>query len=368
MRKIKFIARKELYHILRDPRSLVIVIAMPVVMTFLFGYAINMDIENVNLAVVDRDHTFESRRLIDAFYGSTYFSKPDAAVDPGYPEEILRAAEAHAVLMINPGFGEAVRAGRDFSLGMLIDGSDNNMAAAVRNYSQGVLFTSLKELFPPGIEPTGIALSQRVLYNPDLESAQFFVPGLIALILVMISALLTSITIAREKETGTMEQLLTAPVSSVQILLGKLLPYVMIALLDGILIILFALVVFNVPFAGSPILMLGFALIYITASLALGILISSLVDTQQVAMMMALVVTMLPSVMLSGFIFALKNMPTALDLLSYIIPARYYMVIIRGIMLKEAGVEVLVTQGLGLVVLTLVMMTVAARKFKVKVA
>ncbi len=368
MRKIRFIARKEFYHILRDPRSLAIVLAMPVLMTFLYGYAINMDIENISLAVVDRDQTYESRQLAGAFYHSTYFSEPEKSVDPTNPEEILKEAAANAVLVINPGFGDAVRDGRQFTLGMIVDGADNNVAAAVQNYAQGVLLTTLKKYLPPGTDVAGITLSRQVLYNPDLKSAHFFVPGLIAIILVMISALLTSVTIAREKETGTMEQLLTAPVSPVQIIIGKIIPYIFIALLDGALIILFARIVFGVPFVGSYLLMLFFSLIYIAAALALGILISSFVSTQQVAMMFAIVTTMLPSVMLSGFIFAIKNMPVPLQLLSYIIPARYFVVIIRGIMLKGAGIEVLLLQGLGMVVLMLAMIVVAAKKFKMKVA
>ncbi len=368
MRKIYYIARKEIYHILRDPRSLMIVIAMPVLMTFLYGFAINMDIENIRLAVVDYDRSTESKDLIDAFYSSTYFSEPRAAVDQGDSEAILKSGDAHAVLVIRPGYGEALRTGREFALGMFIDGSDNNIAAAVQNYSQGLLLTSALELLPAGQVSGGIRLTTQVLYNPDLKSAQFFVPGLIALILVMISALLTSITIAREKETGTMEQLLTAPVTPVQILIGKIIPYVFIALLDGALIVVIARIVFDVPFLGSHLLMLLYSLIYIGASLALGILISSLVQTQQVAMMFALTATMLPSVMLSGFIFAIKNMPPVLHGISYIIPARYFVRIIRGIMLKGAGAEALIFQGLALVGLMLIMMTIAARKFKMKVA
>ncbi len=368
MRKIHFIARKEIYHILRDPRSLAIVLAMPVLMTFLYGYAINMDIENIKLAVLDYDQSSQSRQAVEAFYASTYFSPPEVAVDPADPEQILRAAKAHAVLVIRPGYGEAVRTGRNFTLGMYVDGANNTIAAAVQNYSQGVLRTELRSQLPDARRIGGIQISQQVLYNPDLKSSQFFVPGLIALILVMISALLTSITIAREKETGTMEQLLTAPVKPVQILLGKIAPYIAIALVDGLLIVVLARLLFNVPFVGSHVLMLVLSLIYIGASLALGILISSLVTTQQVAMMMALVMTMLPSVMLSGFIFAIKNMPVVLRGVSYLVPARYFVTIIRGVMLKGAGLEVLLPQAGALLLLMVVLLTIAAKKFQIRVA
>lgn len=368
MRSLRFIAQKEFYHILRDARSLTIVLVMPVMMTFLYGYAVNMDIEDVVLSTVDYDRTVESRELAHRLYNSTYFSKPDVEVDYRDPARILRSGKAHAVLIIKPGFARALQRGESFSLGLIVDGSDNNMSAAVQNYSNQLLQQFLIDRLDPNVHLPGIVISPRILYNPDLQSSHFFVPALIAIILLMISALLTSVTIAREKETGTMEQLLTAPIKPIEILLGKILPYVVVALLDGILVLVFAKVIFGVPFVGSHLLLLGFGLIYISASLSIGILISSLVKTQQVAMMFAGMTTMLPSVMLSGFIFAIKNMPIALQLLSYIIPAKYFVTIIRGIMLKGAGLEVLVGQGLSLLLLMAVIMAVASRKFSTRVA
>jgi ABC-2 type transport system permease protein len=368
MHRFRFIAQKEFYHILRDVRSLTIVLAMPLMMTFLYGYAINMDIENVVISVQDFDKTVESRELIQRLYSSTCFSEPKRRVDFHDPRQSFRSEQTQAILVIKPGFAQALRRKEPFSLGLIIDGSDNNMAAAIQNYSNLLLQEFLIERLEPLTPLPGITISPRVLYNPDLESSHFFVPALVALILLMISALLTSVTIAREKETGTMEQLLTAPVKPIEILLGKILPYVGIALLDGILVLLFARLIFGVPFVGSHLLLLGFGLIYISASLSIGILISSLVKTQQVAMMMTAVSTLLPSVMLSGFIFAIKNMPLVLQMLSYIIPARYFVTIIRGIMLKGAGLNVLAVQGLSLVILMAIMMAIAARKFSTRVA
>lgn len=368
MRSLRFIAQKEFYHILRDARSLTIVIIMPIMMTFLYGYAVNMDIDDIVLSTVDYDQTMESRELARRLYSSTYFSKPDIEVDYRDPARILRSGKAHAVLIIKPGFSKALQKRESFSLGLIVDGSDNNMSAAVQNYSNQLLQQFLVDRLDPNVHLPGITISPRVLYNPDLKSSHFFVPALVALILLMISALLTSVTIAREKETGTMEQLLTAPIRPVEILLGKILPYVVVALLDGILVLVFAKVIFGVPFVGSYLLLLGFGLIYICASLSIGIMISSLVKTQQVAMMFAVTTTMLPSVMLSGFIFAIKNMPVALQLLSYIVPARYFVTIIRGIMLKGAALDVLVWQGLSLLLLMAVMVAVASRKFSTRVA
>ena len=368
MQRLRFIAQKEFYHILRDARSLTIVLIMPVMMTFLYGYAINMDIENVVISIIDFDQTVESRELTRQFYSSTYFSKTDTEVDYFDPGGILRSGQAQAVLVIKRDFGKALQKGELFSLGLFVDGSDNNMSAAVQNYSNHLLQQFLIARLDPNVHLPGITISPRVLYNPDLKSSHFFVPALVAIILLMISALLTSVTIAREKETGTMEQLLTAPVKPIEILLGKILPYVVVALLDGILVLVFAKVIFDVPFVGSHLLLLGFGLIYISTSLSIGILISSLVKTQQVAMMFAAMTTMLPSVMLSGFIFAIKNMPVALQMLSYIIPAKYFVIIIRGIMLKGAGLSVLAGQGLSLILLMAIIMAVASRKFSTRVA
>jgi len=206
-----------------------------------------------------------------------------------------------------------------------------------------------------------------VLYNPDLQSSHFFVPGLVAIILLMISALLTSITIAREKETGTLEQLLTAPVTPSQILIGKLLPYIVIAFLDGLLVLVFAKLLFNVPFVGSFLLLLAFELLYVTTALGIGILISTAVPTQQLAMQFALLLTMLPTIMLSGFIFAVKNMPVFLQVLSRIVPATYFLKMIRGIMLKGSGFSALAPQAGFLALLMVLFLFLAVKRFKTRI-
>jgi len=367
LRKIFFLAEKEFRHVLRDPRSLTIAIIMPIMMTFLYGYAINMDIEDITLAVVDRDLTADSRALAERFYQSTYFHPPKKAVDSHNLERILKEGDADAILVIREGFAKNLARHEAFELGMIIDGSDNVVCTAIKRYSDRVINKYLMDSFSPGFEPPVIGISSQVLYNPDLKSSHFFVPGLVAVILMMISALLTSIAIAREKETGTMEQLLMCPITPQQIIVGKIIPYLAIALADGILVITLAKFLFGVPFVGSRLLLLGLGLVYIFVALAIGILISSLVKTQQVAMMLAQMTTLLPSVMLSGYIFAIKNMPIPLQIISYIVPARYFLKIIRGIMLKGAEFHVLLSQVLALVALAVIMIFVAARKFSTRV-
>lgn len=367
MRKIKYIAQKEVRHILRDSRSLIIAILMPILMTFLYGYAINLDTKNIKLAVLDFDHSAESRELASKFYHSGYFLKSEAPPFLSDPEKILKSGHAHGVLIIPSGFAEALTNFSEYELGLLIDGSDANVASATVSYSSIMLGRFLEDKLPFGFELPGVVLSQRVLYNSDLKSSHFFVPGLIAVILMMISALLTSVTIAREKETGTMEQLLTSPVSPRQIIIGKVVPYIALALLDGVLILIFAVFHFGVPFAGSMLLLLFFGLIYITAALSLGILISTLVATQQLAMMAAQLVTVLPSVMLSGYIFEIKNMPPALRLISNLVPAKYFIQIIRGVMLKGSDMSVLWAEGTFLVVLAVILLSIAAKRFQLKI-
>lgn len=367
MSKIGYIAQKEVKHILRDPRSLVIAVLMPILMTLLYGYAINLDTKNIKLAVLDYDRTSASRELASKFYHSGYFLKADRSPDISVPERVLKTGYANTVLMIRSGFGRALSDRSKFELGLLIDGADANLAAAAGSYSNMVLGRFLEERLPHRFELPGVVISHQILYNSDLRSSHFFVPGLIAVILMMISAMLTSITIAREKETGTMEQLLTSPVTARQIIVGKVIPYVALALLDGVLVLVFAVVHFGVPFSGSVLLLLFFGLIYVTAALSLGILISTVVATQQLAMMGAQLITVLPSVMLSGYIFEIKNMPVVLQYVSHLVPARYFIRIIRGIMLKGSDITVLWREGVFLILLAIVLLAIATKRFQSKV-
>lgn len=367
MRKIKYIAAKEVRHILRDPRSLTIAILMPMIMTLLYGYAINLDIKNIRLAVLDLDHTQESRDLVGRFFHSGYFIRSQSEPDLTNPEYILKNGDAHALLIIPPGLSKAMTTGETYQAGLSVDGADANMAAAAASYANVIMIQFLKDHLPPGFEPPGVTLSARVLYNPDLKSSHFFVPGLIAVILMMISALLTSITISREKETGTMEQLLTSPVKPQQIIIGKVIPYIFLALLDGVLVLTFGVFNFGVPFVGSTVVLFLFGVIYVIAALSLGILISTTAHTQQQAMMAAQILTVLPSVMLSGFIFEIKNMPVVLQWISHLVPARYFLLIIRGIMLKGSGIDVLWPQAAALVVITVVLLGIATRRFRLRI-
>jgi ABC-2 type transport system permease protein len=367
MHSIRFIALKEIRHILRDPRSLIVAILMPVLMTLLYGYAINLDVKNIKLAILDYDRTVESRDLASRFYNSGYFARPDAEPPLTDPEKVFKRSQANAILTVRPGFAEALGEGTPYQLGLVLDGADANTAAAAASYAEIVLQSLLEDNFPPGFEMPGVRLSQQVLYNPDLKSSHFFVLGLIAVILMLVSALLTSLTIAREKETGTLEQLLTAPVKPRDIIIGKIVPYIGLAGLDGLLVWCFAVFHFGVPVAGSMALLAFSAVIFIVAALSIGILVSTIARTQQVAMTITLTLTIMPSVLLSGFVFEIKNMPWILQIITMIVPARYFMSIIRGVMLKGSGLDTLWPQAAGLAVISLVLISIAARRFNVKI-
>lgn len=361
LRRIVAISRKEFLHIIHDSRSLMIIIVMPILQLIIFGYALNLEIQDISLAVIDKCNTSVSRQLVQQFEGSPYFSPkyydgPMSEIDALFLER-----KARAIMIIDKDFNRTFQRKSSAPVQILIDAADPNAATMIRIYSNGIIM-QFNENYN-GKLPMLFEIKPRIWYNPDLKSSYFFVPGLIALILVMISALLTSITITREKEMGTMEQILVSPIKPAEIILGKVLPYIGLAFLDGILILALGILMFDVPFIGSYILLLFLSVLYIITALALGLMISTAVSTQQVAMMVALAATLLPTLMLSGFIFPLKSMPSILQYISYIIPAKYYLVIIRGIMLKGNTLFQLADQTFFLLLMTLVLLSIAIRKF-----
>ncbi len=344
---------------------MIIAVLMPIMMTLIYGYAINLDMKNIELGIIDLDNTSHSRDFGESFYVSGYFLKPSRTVSPAKADEFLREGEVDAVLTIKPGFAKALTNAEKYELGLLIDGSDGNQAVAASNYAEMILVQyALRN--DPAAAQRGVNMSVQVAYNQDLKSSHHFVPGLVAVILMMISALLTSVTIAREKETGTLEQLLTSPVAPREIIVGKILPYIGLAFFDGLLVLLFALIVFAIPFNGSGLLLLFFGFIYVVTALSIGVLISTLVSTMQLAMMASLLVTLLPSVILSGYIFDVRNMPYVLQLLSRLVPARYFIVIIRGIMLKGSDLTVLWVEAAALIAICLTLLILAIKRFRLK--
>jgi len=363
--RISTIARKEVLHILRDPRSLWIIFILPNILMFLFGYAIDLDLKNVRLALCDLSRTSASRALVEALQASDYFSIAVRYDDPLDTESLFKKRLARSALIIPEDFARSLERGGRAEVGVVIDGSDANSASLVQNYLETFLAAGASPRADRAAE-SSMRVRPVVLYNRTMDSTNFIVPGLVALVMMMLGALLTSVTIVREKETGTMEQILVSPVRSHEVVLGKVLPYLVLAFSIAAMIIVVGHFWFDVPLVGSPgWLMLSCAL-YLFAALSLGLLVSTLVSTQQVAMMLSLLLTMLPSIMLSGFIFPVASMPKALQYLARALPATHFLVIIRGIMLKGSGPAELWTRLVFLAGIAIALLALAMKRFSLK--
>ena len=355
------IMRKEFIHILRDPQTLVIAILMPVMMLFLYGYAINLEMKQIDVGIADLSSTPQSRQIIEKFASNDFFNI--TVVNPAYKdyEELFKYRKVRALLIIPEDYAKKIELNKQANLQLLIDASDPNAANYINSYFSMVIFKETIEINHGKINL--FSVEPRILYNPDLRSANFFVPGLIAVIIILVSALLTSIAVVREKENGTMEQLIVSPVHPFQIIIGKVLPYTLLGYINGVMILIMGSLLFDVPIAGSLMLINIMMLIYVLTGMSFGLLISTITDSQQVALMATLMVTMLPTVLLSGFIFPIKSMPLIFQYFSYIIPATYFLEIIRGIILKGNGIAELYQQTLILSGITVLLLSLSIKKF-----
>jgi len=371
LRRMLAVARKEFIHVWRDPRALGVSIALPLILLLLFGYALTLDVDRVPLAVWDQSRTPASRELVGRFEQSRYFSVVErtegyAAIEAGMDHNRVLMA-----LVIPVDFARKAASDRATQVQVLVDGSDANTAtlalgyaeAIVRGYSQALLVDRVQRrggrLPSPALE-----LRPRAWFNTDLESRIYIVPGLIAVIVMLIAALLTSLTVAREWETGTMEQLISTPVRGPELILGKLAPYFALGVLDTLLAMLAGRFLFAVPMRGSLLLLACMSAVYIVGALSLGILISTLTKGQLLASQMAFTATFLPAFLLSGFMFDIANMPTALRLVTYLVPARYFVTILRGLYLKGVGLSVLWPECLLLTSFGALMLALAILAFK----
>ena len=363
------IARKEVLQLRRDPRSLILAFLLPVALLVFFGYAITWDVQDIRMAVVDQDRTSASRELVDAFLASgrfTLVARPGRTADI---EPLLDRGTVRIALVIPPRFAADLGAGRTAVVQAIVDGSDANTAtislgytqAIAQQYSARVMFQTRRVTLPVNAET-------RIWYNEELSSRNMIVPGLVAVIMMIIAGLLTSLTIAREWERGTMEQLAATPVTRTEVVIGKLLPYLAIGIVDVALCSTVGVVLFHVPFRGSPLFLAGASLAFLTGTLGLGLLISAVARTQLLATQIGMIATFLPGFLLSGFMFAIDTMPLPLRLLTYLVPARYFLVVTRGIFLKGVGPDVLWPQGLLMVLYAVAGLALAVRTFKKELA
>jgi ABC-2 type transport system permease protein len=353
MNRIGHIIRKEFHQLSRDRRLLVIVFMAPILQLVLLGYAANLDVRDIPTVVLDHDLSKESRTLLTRFTGSGYFVLRDYASRQVDIDRALDSGEASIAIVIPRGFGKSVRSGHEAGLQIVVDGADSNSAVIGLGYANMILRSY--SIRPGSSTGTRIVPEIRVWYNPEMKSRNFFVPGILALLLMVMTMLLTSLAIVKEKEVGTLEQLNVSPIRPVELMLGKLFPFTLIGLVDVILVLLVASIVFRVPIRGSIPLLFGLTALFLLTTLGLGLLISTLSKTQQQAMVTAFFFFMVPMIFLSGFIFPIENMPLPIQYLTYLLPLRYYFSIVRGLFLKGVGLaelwdEALILLGFGVVI------------------
>lgn len=368
--RIKHMLIKEFIQIFRDSKMKGIIFVMPILQVLIFGYAVTLDVKHIATAVYDLDNSVVSRELIGRFENSGYFEITNRIDEPGKGRELVDRGEASAYLQINKGFGSALRAGRTAHVQLIVDGSDSNTAGVVLDYSakivsqfsRGVLIDRFTRINGAFLRPGRIELETRTWFNENLESRNFYVPGVIAIVVMLITLMLTSMAVVREKEIGTIEQIMVTPISSVEFILGKTLPFALIGFADVILVTLVGVFWFDVPIRGSLPLLFFSTGLYLLNTLGIGLLISTLSHTQQQAMMSAFFFYF-PAVLLSGFMFPIANMPQVVQWLTYLNPLRYFLVIIRGVFLKGIGPEVLWPQMLALAALGAVMLWLASNRF-----
>jgi ABC-2 type transport system permease protein len=373
LRRTKAIAKKETTQILRDPRSLIMGIAIPVMLLLLFGFALTFDVDHVETVVLNMDRSQMSADFIDRFESSRYFNIKARVSTYDALQKMIDAGKAQMGLVIPHDFSKRINEERSIPVQVILDGYDSNTAHIIQGYAAGLvqLFSSELSRKPQYRQSVKRALPSvdaqtRVWFNTDLESKNAIIPGLIAVIMMVIAALITSLTIAREWERGTMEQLISTPIKNTELILGKLSPYFLIGFLDVSISVIMGQFVFKVPLRGNPLLVFGASSIFLIGALGLGFLISVVARSQLLATQMAVVITFLPAFLLSGFVSPISQMPKAIQLITYLIPARYFVAILKGIYLKGIGVRMIWAEGIFLVLFGFIILMISNRKFKKK--
>ncbi len=367
--RLRAMARKEWIQLRRDPRSMTMAFILPVLMLLFFGYAITWDVRDLELRVLDQDRTARSRGLVEAFQGSGYFTIEERLDGYDAVDAAVGRGNAASVLVIPPGFARDLAAGRRAAVQLLLDGADANSATIAYGYATSIVDRWSRDVVLSGRSiQVPLEADVRTWYNPSLESRNMIVPGLIAVIMMTIAAMLTALTIAREWERGTMEQLASTPATRLEILLGKLIPYVLIGVVDVGLIVAAGILVFHVPFRGPVVVFFLQTVLFLVGALGLGMVISAVAKTQFLATQIALLATLLPAMLLSGFLFEIAAMPPILQAVTYAVPARYYVVVARGIMLKGVGPDVLWVQSAFMVAFAVIGFGLAMRVFRKEIA
>ena len=364
LERIKQMVIKEFIQVLRDRRMKAIIFVIPVLQTLVFGFAVTTDVNNIPTAVIDLDNSFESRELVSRFASSGYFTIIASPKTPIAVQELLDRATVSVAIQINRGFSSDLKRRVPASIQVLADGTDSNTATVAVDYATRIIRKYSQDITPPDARlPVGIDVRQRAWYNPELKSKNYNVPGVIAMVIMLTSLLLTSMAVVREREIGTMEQLMVTPLRPVELILGKTIPFALIAFFDMIFITIFGVVIFNIPINGPLWLLPLSTAIYLLSVLGIGLFISTIAKTQQQALMATFLFYM-PAILLSGFMFPIENMPVVFQYLTYANPLRYFLVIIRGIFLKGNGFGILWSQLAALFILGVVVFIMSSLRFR----
>jgi ABC-2 type transport system permease protein len=358
--------RKEFIHIRRDPRSLAMAFLMPLILLVLFGYAITMDINNLDVTIYDQDRSAASRDYVERFQASGYFTVVAASASYAEAQALIDRGDVHLALVIPRHFARDLEQRRTTRVQALADGTDANTATVALGYVEAITNRFNEAQLGSAVQ-LAVANRLRVWYNPELKSRWFIIPGLIAVIMTVITALLTSLTVSREWEQGTMEQLIATPVQPMELFLGKMTPYFVIGVADVLIAVAMGVWVFGVPLRGSFLFLLGVSSVFLLGGLSLGILISTVAKSQLVASQVAMVATFLPAFLLSGFLYAIENMPRPLQIITHVVQARYYVEVLKNIFLKASPPSYLLNELAFLTAFALIVFAVALRKFSKRI-
>ena len=375
--RIREIVRKEFIQALREPRMRVMLIMPPLIQLLIFGFAVNLDLEHTKIAWMDLDHTPQSRDLGAAFAASRYFEVTDVLDHEEQVQYLMDRSKVQAVIRVLPGFARDIERGKTASVQVLVEGTNSNTASLVSNYANlvvngyaaqvrdaqlGQRVMARSPTTPVSGSLPSVTARSRVWFNPELRSRNYFIPGVVVNIIMTVTLMLTALGIVREKEIGTMEQLMVTPIRPIELIVGKLIPFAAMGLFDLVLVVVAAIAIFHIPFRGSALLLLVCSLLFLMTSLGAGLFLSTISQTQQQAMMSSFFFSM-PAFMLSGFTFPVRNMPPAIQAIAYINPVYYFMEITRGIFLKGAGVTALWPQMLFLAVFGVAILSLSAWRF-----
>ena len=359
--------KKEFLHIFRDPRTMIIIFGIPVVQLLLFGKVINTDLQDSKIAILDQSHDNTTRKITSKLLSSGYFVLAKELQAGDDVEDVFRKGTVKMIVNFGPNFEQNLERDGKEDVQLLADASDPNTARILTSYASGIINDYVKKEKLQNIQlPNQINTEVRMLYNEGLKSVYMFVPGIMAMILMLISAMMTSISISKEKEMGTMEVLLASPLKPIQIVLGKVTPYLLLSFINALTIIILGVFVFGVPIKGSYFLLMGESFLFILMALSLGILISTVAPNQMVAMFISLLGLMLPTILLSGFMFPIQNMPLPLRILSHAMPPRWFIVIIKNIMLKGTGILFIWKETLILVFMAFTFIALSIKNFKIR--